>query len=70
LNKPEANTEESIEVRFPMVRRGLQDVACMERERQELERPYGLREEGTAGLWYASRESYVRGNPETRYGET
>ena len=35
LNKAEANTEEWLEVRFPMVCRGLQDVACMERECQE-----------------------------------
>jgi hypothetical protein len=70
FNASEANTEESREVRFPRVCRGPQGVACMERERQELERPHGLLEERASGLWYASRESYERGNPDPRYGET
>jgi hypothetical protein len=42
----------------------------MERRRQELERPYGLLEERSIGLWYASIEAYETGNPDTRYGET
>ena len=35
----------------------------MERERQELERPHELQEEGSSGLRYAPRESYVWGKP-------
>ena len=31
FNVPEANTEESLEVRFPRVCRGPQGMACMER---------------------------------------
>jgi hypothetical protein len=44
LNASEAKTEESLKVRFPRVCRGPQGMACMERERQELERSHGFLE--------------------------
>ena len=42
LNASEANTEESLLVRFPRVCRGPRGMACMERKRRELERSHGF----------------------------
>jgi hypothetical protein len=44
LNASEAETEESLKVRFPRVCRGPQGMACMERSVRELGRSHGFLE--------------------------